>query len=167
MPDIGAMYLDEAFRSLRGIKRQADAAMEQLNDEQFFAVLDAESNSVAVIVKHMAGNMRSRFTDFLTSDGEKPDRNRDQEFIVAADASRSEIMSAWEKHWQLVLDTVKSVGPDALSREATIRREPHTVLQAINRQVAHYALHTGQIILLAKHWDRRPVEDAERPSWSE
>ena len=93
MPDIGVIYLDDALRSLRGIKRQADSAMEQLNDEQFFAVLDAESNSVAVIVKHMAGNMRSRFRDFLTSDGEKADRNRDQEFIVAADASRTEIMA--------------------------------------------------------------------------
>ena len=151
MPDIGAMYLDEAFRSLRGIKRQAEAAIEQLNDEHFFALLDAESNSVAVIVKHMAGNMRSRFTDFLTSDGEKPDRNRDQEFVVAANASRSEIMAAWEKYWQLVLDTVKSLGPDDLSREVSIRGEPHTVLQAINRQVAHYAVHTGQIIFLAKH----------------
>ena len=164
MPDIGAMYLDEAFRSLRGIKRQADSAMAQLSDEQFFAVLDAESNSVAIIVKHMAGNMRSRFTDFLTSDGEKPDRNRDQEFIVAADASRSEIMATWEKYWQLVFDTVKGLSPDDLSREVTIRREPHTVLQAINRQVAHYALHTGQIIFLAKHWTGAAVEDAERPA---
>ncbi len=152
MSDIGAMYLDEAFRSLRGIKRQADSAMEQLTDEQFFAVLDDESNSVAILVKHMAGNMRSRFTDFLTSDGEKPDRNRDQEFIIAASASRAEITQTWEQHWQLVLDTVKGLSFDDLAREITIRREPHSVLQAINRQVAHYALHTGQIILLAKHW---------------
>ena len=152
MPDIGAMYLDEAFRSLRGIKRQADSAMEQLGDEQFFAVLGEESNSVAILVKHMVGNMRSRFTDFLTSDGEKPDRNRDQEFIVAADASRSEIMQSWERYWKLVLDTVKALGPNDLPREVTIRREPHTVLQAINRQIAHYSLHTGQIIMLAKHW---------------
>lgn len=151
MPDIGAMYLDEAFRSLRGIKRQADSAMQQLGDEQFFAVLDAECNSAAILVKHMAGNMRSRFTDFLTTDGEKPDRNRDQEFIVSPDASRAEIMQTWERHWQLVLDTVKGLGPSDLGREITIRHEPHTVLQAINRQVAHYALHTGQIILLAKH----------------
>ena len=139
----------------------------QLNDEQFFALLDAESNSVAVIVKHMAGNMRSRFTDFLTSDGEKPDRNRDQEFVVAADASRSEIMAAWEKYWQLVLDTVKSLGPDDLSREVSIRSEPHTVLQAINRQVAHYAVHTGQIIFLAKHLAGSAVEDAQHPARAE
>ena len=152
MPDIGVIYLDDALRSLRSIKRQADSAIEQLNDEQFFAVLDAESNSVAIIVKHMTGNMRSRFRDFLTSDGEKADRNRDQEFIVAADASRTEIMARWEKYWRLVLETVKGLQPDDLSREVTIRLEPHTVLQAINRQVAHYALHVGQIIFLAKHW---------------
>ncbi len=151
MPDTGGIYLEETIRSLRGIKRQADSAMEQLNDKQFFAVLDAESNSVAIIVKHMAGNMRSRFTDFLTADGEKPDRNRDQEFIVA-DASRAEIMRTWEQCWQLVLDTVQGLDPDDLAREVMIRREPHTVLRAINRQLAHYALHTGQIIFLAKHW---------------
>ena len=152
MSDLGAMYLDDAFRSLRGSKRQADAAMEQLSDEQFFAALDSESNSVAVIVKHMAGNMRSRFTDFLTTDGEKPDRNRDQEFIVASEASREEIIAAWEKYWQLLLDTVHGLSPDDLGRTITIRCEPHTVLQAINRQVAHSALHIGQIIFLAKHW---------------
>ena len=152
MSDLGAMYLDDAFRSLRGMRRQADTAMEQLSDEQFFAALDAESNSVAVIVKHMAGNMRSRFTDFLTTDGEKPDRNRDQEFIVASEASREEIIAAWEKYWQLLLDTVHGLGPDDLAHVITIRREPHTVLQAINRQVAHSALHIGQIIFLAKHW---------------
>jgi len=152
MPDIGALYLDEAFRSLRGTKRQADTAIQQLSDQQFFATPDAESNSIAVIVQHMAGNMRSRFTDFLTSDGEKPDRNRDREFIVAANASREQIMAAWEKYWQLVLDTVQGLGPDDLTRQVTVRCEPHTVMQAINRQVAHYALHVGQIIFLAKHW---------------
>jgi uncharacterized protein DUF1572 len=151
MADIGAMYLDEAFRSLRGMKRQADAAMQQLSDEQFFAVLDVESNSVAIIVKHMTGNMRSRFTDFLTSDGEKPDRNRDQEFIIQANASRADLMEVWERHWQLVLETVKELSPSALAREVTIRNEPHSVMQAINRQVVHYSQHIGQIIFLAKH----------------
>ena len=151
MPYIGTMYLEEAIRGLHGIKRGADNAMAQISDEQFFTLLDAESNSVAIIVKHMVGNMRSRFTDFLTSDGEKPDRNRDREFIVASDASRAEIMATWEKYWQLVLDTVKSLGSQDLGREVLIRSEPHTVLQAIQRQVAHYALHTGQIIFLAKH----------------
>ena len=150
MADIGALYLEEAFRSLRGHKRMADGAMEQLTDDQFFAVASPESNSVAVIVKHVAGNMRSRFTDFLTSDGEKPDRNRDSEFVI--DNTRADLMRAWEQGWQLVLDTVKSLGPDDLARTVTIRGEPHSVLQAINRQIGHTAQHVGQIVFLAKHW---------------
>ena len=151
MADIGAMYLEDAFRSLRGHKRLADGAMAQLSDVQFFAVPDPESNSVALIVKHLAGNMRSRFTDFLTSDGEKPDRNRDQEFIDSG-ASRAELMQSWERNWQVVFDTIQSLSPDDLTRTVTIRGEPHSVLQAINRQVAHYAYHIGQIAFLAKHW---------------
>ena len=151
VPDIAALYLDEAFRSLRGNKRLADSAMAQLSDEQFFAIPSAESNSVAIIVKHMAGNMRSRFTDFLTSDGEKPDRNRDQEFIEAG-VSRAELMRLWEQYWQLVFETLNSLSPDDLSRTVTIRGEPHSVLQAINRQVMHIAYHVGQIVFLAKHW---------------
>lgn len=150
--DIAALYLDEAFRSLRGNKRLADDAMAQLNDEQFFAIPSAESNSVAIVVKHMAGNMRSRFTDFLTSDGEKPDRNRDQEFISHDAETRAELMRAWENNWQLVFGTLNSLSPDDLTRTVTIRAEPHSVLQAISRQVAHYAYHVGQIAFLAKHW---------------
>jgi len=152
LSNIGALYIDEVFRSLRGHKRLADDAIAQLSDEQFFAVPDAESNSVAITVKHMAGNMRSRFTDFLTSDGEKPDRNRDQEFILAAGVSRAEVLAVWEKYWQLVFDTLNSISPEDLERTVMIRAEPHTVLRAINRQVAHYSYHVGQIVFLAKHW---------------
>src|SRR6516225_11794422 len=152
MSGIDNLYLDEAFRSLRGHKRLADGAISQLTDEQFFAAPDAESNSVAVIVKHMAGNMRSRFTDFLTTDGEKPDRNRDREFLVHTNAKRDEVLAAWEQNWQLVFDTINSLGPGDLDRTVTIRGEPHSVLQAINRQVTHYAYHVGQIVYLAKHW---------------
>jgi hypothetical protein len=152
LTDIAVMYIDEAFRSLRGHKRLADGAMAQISDEQFFALPDAESNSVAIIVKHMAGNMRSRFTDFLTTDGEKPDRDRDHEFIIAADATRSEILEAWEKNWQVVFDALNALSGDDLARQVTIRSEPHSVLRAINRQVAHYAYHVGQIVFLAKHW---------------
>ncbi len=152
MSEIGALYIDEAFRSLRGHKRLADESIAQLSDKEFFAVPDAESNSVAIIIKHMAGNMRSRFTDFLTTDGEKPDRNRDQEFIVAANATRAEILAVWEQYWQLVFDTLNGIGPGDLERTVAIRGEPHSVLQAINRQVAHYAYHVGQIVFLAKHW---------------
>ena len=151
MAEIGSMYLAEAFRSLRGHKRLADGAMAQLSDDQFFAAPDAESNSVALLLKHMAGNMRSRFTDFFTTDGEKPDRHRDQEFINSG-TSRADLMQTWEQNWQLVFDTIQSLTPDDLTRTVTIRGEPHSVLQAINRQVAHYAYHAGQIAYLAKHW---------------
>lgn len=149
--NIAAPYLDEAFRSLRGSKRLAEGAMAQLSDEQFFAMPSEESNSIAVIVKHVAGNMRSRFTHFLTTDGEKSDRNRDQEFIADSD-TRAELMRGWEQNWQLVFDTVKSLTADDLTRTVTIRAEPHSVLQAINRAAMHYAYHVGQIAFLAKHW---------------
>lgn len=151
-PNIGSLYIDEAFRSLRGHKRLADDAIAQLTDEQFFATPDAESNSVATMVKHMAGNMRSRFTDFLTADGEKPDRHRDQEFITHPGAKREEVLQRWEQYWQLVFETLNSLQPDDLARTVTVRGEPHSVLQAINRQVAHYSYHVGQIVFLAKHW---------------
>ncbi len=152
MSDLPALYIDEAFRSLRGHKRLADGAIAQLSDEQFFAVPGPESNSVAIIVKHMAGNMRSRFTDFLTSDGEKPDRHRDREFAMHADAKREEVLSSWEQNWELVFQVLNSLHPEDLARTVTIRGEPHSALQAINRQVAHYAYHVGQIVFLAKHW---------------
>src|SRR5215472_3678510 len=125
MTDIAALYLDEAGRSLRGHKRLADGAIAQLSDEQFFALPDAESNSVAIMVKHMAGNMRSRFTDFLTTDGEKPNRDRDQEFILTGDATRAEILDGWEKNWQIVFEALNPLRGDDLAREVTIRGEPH------------------------------------------
>jgi uncharacterized damage-inducible protein DinB len=150
--DLGARYLDEIFRGLRGYKRLADDAIAQLSDEQFFALANPHSNSIAIIVKHVAGNLRSRFTDFLTSDGEKADRNRDQEFEMAKDASRDEILRAWNQHWQLALDTIKSLQPDDLDRTITIRNQEHSVLQALNRAAGHLAYHGGQIVFLAKHW---------------
>ncbi len=152
MPDLGALYLDEIFRGLRGHKRLADDAIAQLTDEQFFAQPDAESNSVAVIVKHMAGNLRSRFTDFLTTDGEKADRNRDQEFLTTPDSTRAALLNWWEQSWQLLFETVNSLGPEDLERTVTIRGQPHSVLQALNRASGHCAYHVGQITFLAKHW---------------
>lgn len=151
MPDLATRYLDELFRALRGHKRLADDAIAQLNDEQFFALPGAESNSVALMVKHMAGNLRSRFTDFLTSDGEKPDRNRDQEFL-ATGAKRDELLRDWEQNWQLLFETINSLQPEDLDRTVTIRAEPHSVLQALNRAYGHAAYHVGQITFLAKHW---------------
>jgi Protein of unknown function (DUF1572) len=151
MIDPAAHYLEEARRQMRGHKRLAEGAMAQLKDEELFITLDPESNSVAVLVKHMAGNMRSRFTDFLTSDGEKPDRFRDQEFVLNPATTRADIMKWWEDGWTRVLAAIESLKPEDVMRTVTIRGEPHTVLQAVNRQIAHYAQHTGQIVFLAKH----------------
>jgi hypothetical protein len=151
MTDLAPHYLDEARRQFRGNKRLAEAAIAQLKDEDLFATLDPESNSIAILVKHLAGNMRSRFTDFLTSDGEKPDRFRDQEFELNAATTRAEVMRWWEEGWAHVFDTLESLKPEDVMRTVTIRGEPHTVLQAINRQIAHYAGHIGQIIFLSKH----------------
>ena len=128
-----------------------ESAMEQLRDEDFFVTIDAEANSVAILVKHLAGNMRSRFTNFLTSDGEKPDRFRDREFELTPATSRAGVMTWWEEGWNVVLSTIESLKPEDVMRTVTVRGEPHTVLQAINRQIAHYAQHTGQIVFLAKH----------------
>jgi hypothetical protein len=151
MTDIAAAYVDEARRSFRGHKRLAEGAIAQLNDQQLHEQIDAESNSVAIVMRHLVGNMRSRFTDFLTSDGEKPDRNRDGEFDERLRPSREELMKAWEAGWEIVFSAVESLKPEDLLKTVTIRREPHTVLQAINRQVAHYAYHVGQIVFIGKH----------------
>jgi len=149
--DLAAHYLEEARRQMRGHKRLAEGAMAQLKDEELFITLDPESNSIAVLVKHMAGNMRSRFTDFLTTDGEKPDRYRDQEFELDPATTRADLMRWWEDGWARVFAAIESLKPEDVMRTVTIRGEPHTVLQAVNRQIAHYAQHTGQIVFLAKH----------------
>ena len=149
--DLAAHYLDEAHRQMRGHKRVAEGAMAQLQDRELFLTLDPESNSIAIIVKHMAGNMRSRFTDFLHSAGEKPDRRRDQEFELSPSTMRTDLTKWWEEGWARVFAALEEVKPEDLLRTVTVRGEPHTVLQAINRQVAHYAYHTGQIVFAAKH----------------
>jgi hypothetical protein len=149
--DLAAHYIEEARRQMRGHKSLAEGAMAQLKDEELFITLDPESNSIAVLVKHVAGNMRSRFTDFLTSDGEKPDRFRDQEFELNPATTRADLMKLWDDGWARVFSAIDSLRPQDVMRTVTIRGEPHTVLQAVNRQIAHYAYHTGQIIFLAKH----------------
>jgi len=130
----------------------AEGAMEQVGDEEFFTTIDAEANSIALIVKHITGNLHSRWTDFLTSDGEKPDRFRDGEFVAFGEDSRESLMHFWESGWQTLFAAVEPLTVDDFSRTVTIRGEPHTVVEAINRQMMHYALHIGQIILLAKHF---------------
>jgi hypothetical protein len=151
MTDIAAHYLEEAGRQFRGHKRMAESAMSQLRDEDFFVTLDPEANSVAILVKHLAGNMRSRFTDFLTSDGEKPDRFRDREFEIAESTTHAEVMKWWEEGWNCVFAAIDSLKPEDVMRTVTVRGQPHSVMQAINRQIAHYAQHTGQIVFLCKH----------------
>jgi hypothetical protein len=135
----------------RYYKRLAERAMEQVSDEQLFAAIDSEANSIAVIVKHMTGNMRSRFTDFLTTDGEKPWRDRDSEFVEPP-ATRKEVMAVWDDGWNRVFSAIEPLTDADLVRTVTIRGEAHSVMQAINRQLAHYPHHVGQIVFLAKHF---------------
>lgn len=155
--DLPSLFLDDARLQFRKLKQQADKAVAQIGEADLFAVLDPEANSIALIMKHMVGNMRSRWTDFLTSDGEKPNRERDREFEREPPDTRTSILAAWEDGWRLVLDAVGALTPDDLGRTITIRGEPHLVLEAINRQLTHYAAHVGQIVLLAKH--------AAGPNW--
>jgi len=149
--DLAKHFLADALKTFRSNKRLGEKAMAQLSDAELFRAIDAEANSVAVIVRHMAGNMRSRWTDFLTADGEKADRARDSEFILDEGTTRADVVRWWEDGWRLVFDAIEPLQPDDLMRTVSIRGEPHTVVEAINRQVAHYAQHVGQIIFLAKH----------------
>jgi Protein of unknown function (DUF1572) len=150
--DIAAHYLEEARRQFRGHKRLTEGAIAQVKDDELFIALDSEANSIAIIIKHLAGNMRSRFTDLLTTDGEKPDRHRDQEFEMDSGTTRADLMRWWEEGWSRIFATVDALKPEDVMRTVAVRGEPHTVLQAINRQVAHYAYHTGQIVFQAKHF---------------
>lgn len=143
-------YQSDSLASFRNYKHLAERAIEQVTDEEFFATIDAESNSIAVIVKHIAGNLNSRWRDFLTSDGEKADRRRDTEFELMDD-SRDSLMHFWEQGWQTLFNSVESLSEEDFERSVTIRGEPHTVLEAINRQLTHYSYHVGQIVFLAKH----------------
>lgn len=151
MTNLPQLYLDDVRASFRAYKKLAEKALAQIRDEEYFVILDEESNSIAVIMKHLAGNMISRWTDFLTSDGEKPDRNRDQEFVIKAGTTKDEMFAYWEQGWSCLLNTVESLQPVDLEKRIFIRGKAHTVVQAINRQMTHYAYHIGQIVFLAKH----------------
>ena len=145
-------YIEEAIRQFRGLKKTADRALAQTSEADFFTALDPESNSLALIVKHLAGNMRSRWTDFLTSDGEKPDRRRDSEFVIEAGDTREDLLRRWEEGWALTFSAIAPLSAEDLRRTVSIRGEPHSILRAINRQIAHYAYHVGQLVFLAKHF---------------
>lgn len=143
-------YHRDALSSFRNYKKLAERAIEQVSEEEFFAMIDAEANSIAVIVKHIAGNLHSRWRDFLTTDGEKPDRDRDAEFELIED-TRESLMEFWETGWQTLFDNIEPLTEEDFSRTITIRGEPHSVVEAINRQLTHYSYHIGQIVFLAKH----------------
>ena len=143
-------YLEDSLAVFRYYKKLAEGAMAQVTDQQLYQALDGETNSIAVTVKHMAGNMRSRWTDFLTSDGEKPDRDRDTEFVEPP-PERDTLMALWARGWECLFTALEPLSDADLGRTIAIRGEPHSVMQAINRQIAHYAYHCGQIVLLAKH----------------
>jgi hypothetical protein len=145
-------YLADALGSFRAYRKMADKALAQLKDEEYFVTLDEESNSIAVIMKHMAGNMLSRWTDFLTTDGEKPDRQRDMEFVIEPQTTKDELLAYWERGWACVFHALEPLTPEDFNRQVMIRGEEHTIVQAINRQLMHYASHIGQIVFLAKHF---------------
>jgi hypothetical protein len=144
-------YLEDSLTLFRYYKKLGEGAMAQATDEQLFAALDPEANSIAIVVKHIAGNMRSRWTDFLTTDGEKPDRHRDTEFEDPP-ATGEALIELWQAGWDCVFRALEPLSDADLGRRVVIRGEAHSVMQAINRQMAHYACHVGQIVLLAKHY---------------
>jgi hypothetical protein len=144
-------YIEDSLSLFRYYKNLAERALAQVGDDQLLAVLDSEGNSIAVIVKHMTGNMQSRWPDFLTTDGEKPSRDRDAEFEDPP-ATRVALMAAWEAGWQCLFTALEPLSDEDMQRTVTIRGEAHSVMQTINRQLAHYAYHCGQIVFLAKHF---------------
>jgi hypothetical protein len=145
-------YLKDVIGQFEKLKDLADKALAQVSDDDYFKLISEVSNSLGIIVKHMAGNMRSRWRDFLTTDGEKPDRNRDSEFIIEEGETRGTIMKNWENGWGYLFETLKRLEPDDLDRTVYIRSEPHTVMEAVHRQLTHYAYHIGQIVYLARHF---------------
>jgi hypothetical protein len=147
----GPAYLEDVRAQFRKLKKLAEDALAQVKDDELLVTLDPESNSLAVIMKHMAGNLRSRFTDFLTTDGEKPNRNRDGEFEIADPPDRAAIFADWESGWARLFQALESLTPDDLLRDVHIRGERHSVIQALDRQMTHHAYHVGQIVFLAKH----------------
>jgi hypothetical protein len=150
--EIAQQYLADALSSFRTYKTLAEKAIEQTKDDELFVTLDEESNSIAVIMKHLAGNMFSRWTDFLTTDGEKPDRHRDMEFVITSGTSREDVLAYWERGWKCVFDAIEPLTADDFEKTVNIRGQAHTIVQAINRQLTHYSYHVGQIVFLAKHF---------------
>lgn len=147
-----SLYLEDVGDQFRKLKDLGDRALAQVRDEDLFATLDPESNSLAILIQHMAGNMRSRWTDFLHSDGEKPDRDRDSEFELTGSTTREELLARWEEGWRCLFQALAALHEEDLAMTVLIRAEPHSVIKAINRQLTHYGYHVGQIVFLAKHF---------------
>jgi Protein of unknown function (DUF1572) len=148
---LAQQFLTDALQTFRDYKELAELAFGQVGDDDFFTTIDPESNSIAINVKHMAGNMLSRWTGFLTTDGEKANRKRDLEFVILPETSKTELLDYWERGWRSLFDAIEPLGPEDLARLVFIRGEEHSVMQAISRQLTHYAYHVGQIVYLAKH----------------
>jgi hypothetical protein len=147
-----SLYLEDVVDQFRKLKDLGDKALAQVRDEDLFATLDPESNSLAILIQHMAGNMRSRWTDFLHSDGEKPDRDRDSEFELTGSTTREELLARWEEGWRCLFQALAALHEEDLAMTVLIRAEPHSVIKAVNRQLTHYGYHVGQIVFLAKHF---------------
>jgi len=167
--DPGTEFLKQTLATFKSQKSLGDKTFAQLGDEQFFLAPNAETNSIAVTIQHMAGNMRSRFTDFLTTDGEKPDRNRDGEF-EAQPLTRAQLVEQWEAGWQVVFGTVGALTSADLLRTVYIRSEAHTVMQALIRQLSHYGYHVGQIVYAGKFlkdagWKTLSIERGKSKDW--
>ncbi|PYR93076.1 MAG: hypothetical protein DMF84_10755 [Acidobacteria bacterium] len=149
--DLGRHYLDDVISQIEKQKSLADRAIAQVTDQELFRTIDAESNSIAIVMRHVAGNLRSRFTDFLTTDGEKPDRHRDGEFEMPAAATRETVVADWDSGFSRLLAALRELRPEDLLRDVSIRGERHSVVQALDRAITHLAYHVGQIVFLAKH----------------
>ena len=149
--NLGNHYLENSIREFRKLKDLGDKSFSQIKDEDFFWSPDEESNSIAIIVRHLSGNMISRWTDFLTTDGEKKNRKRDEEFERIFYTDKDDVISRWEKGWNRLFKTLENLNEEDLLKEVKIRKEPHTVVQAINRQLTHYAYHIGQLVFISKH----------------
>jgi hypothetical protein len=149
--DVAAAYLEDVRQQFQKMKKLAEEAIAQAKDDELVVRLDPEANSIALIMRHMAGNLRSRFTDFLTTDGEKPNRNRDGEFEESGQMTRRTVLDDWESGWRVLFDALQTLTAGDLLRDVFIRGERHTVMQALDRQLTHHSYHVGQIVFLAKH----------------
>ncbi len=170
MTTLAAHWLEDAALQFRKLKKLADGALAQVADADLFRAIDSESNSIAVVVKHLAGNLRSRWTAFLTTDGEKPDRDRDSEFELAAADTREALLARWEEGWARLFAALAPLSEQDALAEVRIRGEAHTVMQAVHRQLTHYAYHVGQVVFLARHfagarWTSLSIPKGKSKEW--